>query len=162
RDGDIASARTLAELEAASAKLDAVLGDVDRPAAIQPFEYIRNSAIEGVIAQSEILKVEFAKTRSQILVGRWVTAHSSSIEARAQRCSDGRSARTRRQERVLLIPRLSEARRDLHRARLLARAALDGRARCRGHRRGSRAGDLRLRADHDRRRPTRAPTDRRA
>ena len=80
RERDFATAGAARDLEAASAKLDAVLGDVDRPAAIQPFEYIRNSSIEGAIAQSEISKVEFAKTRSQILVDRWVAAHAYGAE----------------------------------------------------------------------------------
>jgi hypothetical protein len=75
RDGDIATADTSEALEAASAKLDSVLGDVARPDAIQPFEYIRNSAIEGEIAQSEISKVKFASTRSQVQVERWLMSH---------------------------------------------------------------------------------------
>lgn len=83
RDRDLASARALRELEAASPKLEAVLDDVTRPDAIQPFEYIRNSAIEGEIAQSEISKVKFAQTRSQMLVDKWINAHSSVFDARA-------------------------------------------------------------------------------
>jgi hypothetical protein len=75
RDRDLATARALRDLEAASGKLDAVLGDVERKDAIQPFEYIRNSSIEGEIAQSEISKVEFASTRSQKLMKRWALAH---------------------------------------------------------------------------------------
>jgi hypothetical protein len=77
RDGDYATRSTGRALEAASGKLDAVLGDVERPDAIQPFEYIRNSAIEGEIAQSEISKVKFAQTRSERLVERFVNAHAS-------------------------------------------------------------------------------------
>jgi hypothetical protein len=77
RDRDLATARAGRDLEAASDRLDAVLGDVERKDAIQPFEYIRNSSIEGEIAQSEISKVEFASTRSQKLAKRWVTAHAS-------------------------------------------------------------------------------------
>jgi hypothetical protein len=78
RDRDLATAQAGRALEAASDKLTAVLGDVERKDAIQPFEYIRNSSIEGEIAQSEISKVEFASTRSEKLVKRWVTAHASS------------------------------------------------------------------------------------
>ncbi len=63
RDVEFAAGDTLRALEAASPKLDAVLGDVDRDDAIQPFEYIRNSAIEGEIALSEISKVVPAQTR---------------------------------------------------------------------------------------------------
>lgn len=77
-EGDLASARALADLEAATPRLEDVLDDVERPAAIQPFEYIRNSSIEGAIAQSEINKVEFAQSRSQLLVKRWAEAHSPS------------------------------------------------------------------------------------
>ena len=77
RERDLATARAGRDLEAASEKLMAVLGDVDRPDAIQPFEYIRNSSIEGEIAQSEIAKVEFASTRSQKLVQRWLTGQAS-------------------------------------------------------------------------------------
>lgn len=77
RDRDFASARASRDLEAATEKLTSVLGDVDRKDAIQPFEYIRNSSIEGEIAQSEINKVEFAPTRSQKLAQRWVTAHTT-------------------------------------------------------------------------------------
>jgi hypothetical protein len=73
RDYEIAQVRTLAALEEATPKLDAVLGDVDRKDAITPFEYIRNSSIEGEIAESEISKVEFASTRSTKLVKQWVT-----------------------------------------------------------------------------------------
>ena len=79
RDRDFASARASRDLEAATEKLTTVLGDVDRKDAIQPFEYIRNSSIEGAIAQSEINKVEFAPTRSQKLAQRWVTAHTSNV-----------------------------------------------------------------------------------
>ncbi len=78
RDRDFASARASRDLEAATERLTAVLGDVDRKDAIQPFEYIRNSSIEGEIAQSEINKVEYAPTRSQKLAQRWVTAHTTS------------------------------------------------------------------------------------
>lgn len=74
-DRDLATKSALRDLEAASPRLEAVLGDVERPAAIIPFEYIRNSSIEGAIAQSEINKVEFAQTRSQLLVKRWADAH---------------------------------------------------------------------------------------
>lgn len=73
-DGDLATAGALRDLEKATPKLEAVLGDVERPAAIIPFEYIRNSSIEGAIAQSEIDKVEFAQTRAQLLVKRWADA----------------------------------------------------------------------------------------
>ncbi len=79
RDRDIASARASRDLEAATEKLKSVLGDVERKDAIQPFEYIRNSSIEGEIAQSEINKVEFAPTRSQKLAQRWVTAHTTNV-----------------------------------------------------------------------------------
>ncbi len=72
RGRDLATLRAGRDLEAASSKLEAVLGDVERKDAIQPFEYIRNSSIEGEIAQSEISKVVFASTRSQKLVKRWV------------------------------------------------------------------------------------------
>ncbi|MBS2014190.1 MAG: DUF4173 domain-containing protein [Deltaproteobacteria bacterium] len=75
-DRDLASAMALRGLEAATPRLDAVLGDVERPAAIQPFEYIRNSSIEGAIAQTEISRVELAQTRSQLLVQRWADAHT--------------------------------------------------------------------------------------
>jgi hypothetical protein len=75
RARDLATARAGRELESASDKLDAVLGDVERKDAIQPFEYIRNSSIEGEIAQSEISKVEFAQTRSHKTAQRWVTEH---------------------------------------------------------------------------------------
>ncbi len=74
RDHEIARTRALTALEAASPKLDAVLGDVARNDAITPFEYIRNSSIEGDIAQSEINKVEFASTRSETVVKRWLAA----------------------------------------------------------------------------------------
>ena len=77
RDRDLATARAGRDLEAATSRLEAVLGDVERKDAIQPFEYIRNSSIEGAIAQSEISKVEFASTRSQKLAKRWVAAHAS-------------------------------------------------------------------------------------
>lgn len=62
---------TLAALEAATPRLSAVLGDVDRAAAIVPFEYIRNSSIEGEIAQSEIDKVKPALSRPQKAVEEW-------------------------------------------------------------------------------------------
>ena len=75
RDRDLATARARRDLEAATEKLEAVLGDVERKDAIQPFEYIRNSSIEGEIAQSEISKVEFAQTRSQKATQRWATEH---------------------------------------------------------------------------------------
>ena len=74
RDRELATTRALAALEAASPELDAVLGDVPRAHAITPFEYIRNSSIEGDIAQSEINKVEYASTRSEIVVKRWLDA----------------------------------------------------------------------------------------
>lgn len=77
RHGDIATSRAHHALEAATTKLDAVLGDVERKDAIQQWEYIRNSAIEGEIAQSEIDKVEYAPTRSQKVVKRWIDAHDS-------------------------------------------------------------------------------------
>lgn len=78
RDRDFATARALADLDAASPRLVAVLGDVERKDAIVPFEYIRNSSIEGEIAQSEISKVEFAQTRSEKLMKRWAAAQASS------------------------------------------------------------------------------------
>jgi len=77
RDRDLATAQAGRDLEAASSRLEGVLGDVERKDAIQPFEYIRNSSIEGAIAQSEISKVEFASTRSQKLAKRWTAAHAS-------------------------------------------------------------------------------------
>jgi len=79
-DGDIATRRASVALETASPKLEAVLGDVVRSDAITPFEYIRNSSIEGAIAQSEIAKVKLAPTRSQVAVERWMRAHD--LEAR--------------------------------------------------------------------------------
>lgn len=71
RDHEIASTHALRDLEAASDKLETVLGDVDRAAAIVPFEYIRNSAIEGEIAQSEISKVLPAQTRPEVTLRDW-------------------------------------------------------------------------------------------
>lgn len=74
RGHELATTRALAALEEASPRLDAVLGDVPRKDAITPFEYIRNSSIEGEIAESEINKVEFAATRSEKVVKRWLDA----------------------------------------------------------------------------------------
>lgn len=80
RDHEIATTRTLAALEAATPKLVAVLGDVDRNDAIIPFEYIRNSSIEGEIAQSEINKVLVAPTRSEKAVKQWIDSRSLAYE----------------------------------------------------------------------------------
>ena len=65
--GDLA----LGRLENARPELESVLGDVDREDAIRQFEYIRNSAIEGEIAQSEINRVEYAPTRSEKALKEW-------------------------------------------------------------------------------------------
>ncbi len=83
RDRDVATTRTLRALEAATPRLEAVLGDVERADAIVPFEYIRNSSIEGEIAQSEINKVKYALTRRQKVADRWATAHGSKLNAGA-------------------------------------------------------------------------------
>lgn len=73
----IGAERTLAALEAATPKLDEVLGDVERSVAIVPFEYIRNSSIEGEIAQSEIDKVKRPLSRSEEAVEDWISARRS-------------------------------------------------------------------------------------
>ncbi len=75
RDRDLSSSKTLRALEAATPKLEAVLGDVERSDAIVPFEYIRNSSIEGEIAQSEIDKVKLAPTRPQKAAELWAIGH---------------------------------------------------------------------------------------
>lgn len=65
--------RTLAALDEAAPRMVEILGDVDRAAAIVPFEYIRNSSIEGEIALSEIDKVKPALSRSQKAIDDWAT-----------------------------------------------------------------------------------------
>ena len=52
-----------------------MLGDVERSDAIRQWEYIRNSAIEVEISQSEIDKVEVAPAGDQRLFRRWIAAH---------------------------------------------------------------------------------------
>jgi hypothetical protein len=83
RDLDFVSSRSLAELEAASPELEATLGDVERFDAIVPFEYIRNSAIEGEIAQSEIAKVKPAKTRAAKAALEWLDRQDGFVETSA-------------------------------------------------------------------------------
>jgi hypothetical protein len=78
---DYATTHTLRRLEAASPKLEAVLGDVARVDAIRPFEYIRNSAIEGEIAQSEIAKVEPAVSRREKPLRAWMDEARSKLDA---------------------------------------------------------------------------------
>jgi len=79
----LATTWTLRALAAASPRLDAALGDVARSDAITPFEYIRNSSIEGTIASSEISKVELAPTAAEKLakenelVARWIDANTN-------------------------------------------------------------------------------------
>lgn len=77
---DYATTHTLRRLEAASPKLEAVLGDVARVDAIRPFEYIRNSAIEGEIAQSEIAKVEPAVSRRDKPLRAWMDEARSKLD----------------------------------------------------------------------------------
>jgi hypothetical protein len=72
RDQDMASTRALGTLDAAAGELKATLGDVARAEAILYFEYIRNSSIEGDIAESEISKVPFAKSRADKLATSWL------------------------------------------------------------------------------------------
>jgi len=76
-DVSLADTRALRALDAATPALDAVLGDVEREDAIRPFEYIRNSAIEGEIAQSEISKVVPAETRSETAVREWLEQNTT-------------------------------------------------------------------------------------
>jgi hypothetical protein len=80
RDLDFASTRSLAILEAASPELETTLGDVDRPEAIVPFEYIRNSAIEGEIAQSEIARVKPPRTRTMKAALEWLDRQDAFVE----------------------------------------------------------------------------------
>ncbi|MBX3232729.1 MAG: DUF4173 domain-containing protein [Labilithrix sp.] len=75
RDTDLATRKARADLERAEPQLEAVLGDVERSDAIRQWEYIRNSAIEGVISQSEIDKVEMAPAGDQKVFRRWIAAH---------------------------------------------------------------------------------------
>lgn len=75
RGADLATRDARAELEQARPRLEAVLGDVERPDAIRQWEYIRNSSIEGVISQSEIDKVEMAPAGDQKVLRRWIAAH---------------------------------------------------------------------------------------
>lgn len=73
REAAYAPVSALKELEAARGKMERVLGDVDRAAAIVPFEYLRNSAIEGEIALSEIHKVLPAEPQHELVVKEWIT-----------------------------------------------------------------------------------------
>jgi hypothetical protein len=57
--------------------MERVLGDVDRAAAIVPFEYLRNSAIEGEIALSEIHKVLPAEPQHELVVREWSAREQS-------------------------------------------------------------------------------------
>ena len=82
KDQPLAEAWALRELDLASPRLEAVLGDVERVDAIRQFEYIRNSAIEGEIAQSEISKVELAETRSERALKLWLAEQASSSPPR--------------------------------------------------------------------------------
>lgn len=75
RDTDLATRKTRADLEQARSQLETVLGDVERSDAIRQWEYIRNSAIENVISQSEIDKVEMAPAGDQKIFRRWIAAH---------------------------------------------------------------------------------------
>jgi hypothetical protein len=75
RDTDLASRQTRADLERARERLETVLGNVERSDAIRQWEYIRNSAIEGVISQSEIDKVEMAPAGDQRIFRHWIVAH---------------------------------------------------------------------------------------
>ena len=77
RDTDLATRQTRADLERARPELESVLGDVERSDAIRQWEYIRNSAIEGVISQSEINKVEMAPAGDQKIFRRWIAAQRS-------------------------------------------------------------------------------------
>lgn len=77
RGRELGAERTLARLEEATPRLEEVLGDVERAGAIVPFEYIRNSSIEGEIAQSEIDKVMRPLTRSEQTVDDWISARRS-------------------------------------------------------------------------------------
>ncbi len=83
-DRDYATTTTLRALENATPELEAVLGDVERADAIVPFEYIRNSAIEGEIAQSEISKVERAQTRGEKFVRTWIAEQSMAFVQRQE------------------------------------------------------------------------------
>lgn len=85
RDSDLATRRTRNQLEAARSQLEGVLGDVDRSDAIRQWQYIRNSAIEGVISQSEIDKVEFAPAGDQKIFRRWIAAHRTGDVASLER-----------------------------------------------------------------------------
>lgn len=83
RDLDFAATRGLAVLEAASPEIETTLGDVERPEAILPFEYIRNSAIEGEIAQSEIAKVKAPRTRLAKASLEWLDRQDGFVETSA-------------------------------------------------------------------------------
>jgi len=80
-DGDIASSRALATLNDATPALNATLDEADRAEAILYFEYIRNSSIEGEIAESEISKVPYAKSRADKLAESWILGRTGSTEA---------------------------------------------------------------------------------
>ena len=84
RDRSVSETLALRELDRGSARLEEVLGDVDREDAIRQFEYIRNSAIEGEIAQSEISKVAYAETRSEKALRVWVERQATTLEPRVQ------------------------------------------------------------------------------
>jgi hypothetical protein len=75
RASDLATRHARAELEGAREKVEAVLGGVERSDAIRQWQYIRNSAIEGEISQSEIDKVEIAPAWDQKIFRRWIEAH---------------------------------------------------------------------------------------
>lgn len=77
REAAFAPVSALKELEAARGKMERVLGDVDRAAAIVPFEYLRNSAIEGEIALSEIHRVLPAEPQHALVVREWITSELS-------------------------------------------------------------------------------------
>ncbi len=82
RTQNLSTAMTLSRLDAAAPELEEILGDVERPDAIRQFEYIRNSSIEGEIAQSEINRVEFAPTRPEKVARDYEGITLGSLEER--------------------------------------------------------------------------------